>query len=236
MQDHFSGCLQILLAMPSTSSPMVAWPGRMASHSFSMTFYWLCTTTMLAEGQGGLCWALLALSAWEFCFASRPAHALQQLECCVIPDSPAETVPDLQGEQTGHVEGWTLPSHHRPVFQHAKFGVAVSQVWSSSHSRQCPWLWTGSPLWYEAYRGWHHYHSDAWLWCQGTSLSFLGWVQCQQSSVGHAHHVRSEPECSLGPEASWESGKSFPITAAVCSNSWHMRQLCSGYRACCMVA
>ena len=49
-------------------------------------------------------------------------------------------------KQTGHAEVWTLPSHHRPMFQHAKFGVAVSQVWSSSHSRQCPWLWAGSPL------------------------------------------------------------------------------------------
>ena len=34
MQDHFSGCLQLLLAMPSTSAPMVAWSGRMPSHSF----------------------------------------------------------------------------------------------------------------------------------------------------------------------------------------------------------
>ena len=46
-RDRFSGCLQLLLAMPSTSESTVAWPGRVSSHSFprSMWTTWTSCTT-----------------------------------------------------------------------------------------------------------------------------------------------------------------------------------------------
>ena len=241
--------------MPSTSVPTVAWPGKVLNHFFPSSmwttwpshnllspyeaFYsWLCTINMLGGGGGG--GTIPSSTGSEcmvalLCYTTCSCTTTTAMSCHSWQPCRDSTIPIRWANWTCWRSGPPFPP---------QVCVSACKVRSSCFTSLSQLTLTSVSLIVGEL-------SIVFMRCAEAGTTTIQMPDYGAKALP-CHSLAGYNANSLGFDMPITSGVSlntswalrlhgrvanlFPITAGVCSNSWPMRQLCRGCRACCMVA